>query len=72
MKNYEGAIADAKKAIDIDKNFANPYRHLARANLKNGNKRAFIQNINKAIKLKPSYAAAYLDRGIYKNDMADI
>jgi tetratricopeptide (TPR) repeat protein len=63
LGNYNQAIEDLNRAIEINPGYADPY--LTRGNAYNslGNYRQAIEDYGRAIKIKPSYADGYLSRG---------
>ena len=63
LKNYEKAIADYTKAIELRPDDASAYnnRGISFVALKNNEKA--IADYTKAIKLKPDFASAYNNRG---------
>ena len=64
--DYNGAISDYTKAIELDPNYANAYynRGISKKNLKDYN--GAISDFNKSIELNPNYAVVYNNRGIAK------
>jgi lipoprotein NlpI len=63
LQDYDGAIKDFSKAIEINPNFAEAYnnRGNAKANLQDYD--GAIEDYNKAIEINPNYAIAYCNRG---------
>ena len=61
--DYQGAIVDLTKAIEIDPKYAAAYKNrgLAKSNL--GNYQEAIADYNKAIEINPKYVRAYNRRG---------
>ena len=70
--NYQGAILDYTKAIEIDPNNANAFvnRGIAKGDSKKGFLDA-ISDFSKAIAIDPKYAPAYYNRGRVKFNMED-
>ncbi len=62
--DYEGAISNLKRAIEIDPKFENAYVNRANAYNREGNSSQAIVDFNKAIELNPRDADVYNDRGI--------
>ncbi len=70
-RNYNAAIADFGKAIEVNPRVAPPYMNLGVAyNSLRDHTRA-IEAFNKALELDPKYAAAYLNRGLAYNVLGD-
>ena len=63
VKDYQGAISNYNKALEIDPNYAKAYlnRGVARSNLKDY--QGAISDYDKALKIDPNYADAYVNRG---------
>jgi len=70
--DYQGAIADYSKAIEINPQDADYYfiRGLAKSRLKN--RQGAIADYNKAIAINPQYVLAYSNRGIAKELVGDL
>ena len=66
-KDYQGAIADFDKAIEINPKYADAYNN--RGNAKNQLKQyqEAIADYNKAIELNPKNVQAYNNRGLTKH-----
>ena len=62
--DWEGAISDYTKSIEIDSNYARVYYSRANANYYLKNYREAIVDYNKSIKINPNYAKAYFNRGL--------
>ncbi|WP_017293543.1 protein kinase domain-containing protein [Geminocystis herdmanii] len=69
LKQYEKAIIDYTKAIDLDPNYTDAYnnRGIAYKNLKQYEKA--IIDYSKAIELDPNYTSAYNNRGLAYDDL---
>jgi len=67
MKNYEGAIADYTKLIEIGKKPSNYYFHRSKAKAEAGDLKGAIEDINQAIKLSKAPLTYYLARADYKS-----
>ena len=67
LLDYEGAIADYTKAIELNPNYAEVFfnRGMCKAFLQDF--RGAIADCTKAIELNPNYAEAYFNRGVSKN-----
>ena len=61
--DYNKAIADYNKAIEIDPNYAAAYNNRAIIWRKKGEYNKAIADHNKAVELNPNYAEAYHNRG---------
>jgi len=69
--DYEGAIEDYNKAIEINPKDAEAYNNRGVAKWDLGDDRGAIEDYNKAIEIKPRYADAYSDRGVVKDKLGD-
>jgi len=69
--DYNGAISDYTKAIEINPNFADAYYN--RGSSKNDLKDYYgaVSDYTKAIEINPNYGEAYSNRGIGKNVLKD-
>ena len=66
-KDYQGALADFDRAIQIDPNIVEVYNY--RGNLKGNilqDYQGALVDFNRAIQLKPNYALLYKNRGVLK------
>ena len=71
--NYQGAITDYDKAIEINPQDAGAYSNRGSAKDDLGDYQGAIVDYDKAIEINPQYASAYLNRGIARelvNDLA--
>ena len=70
--DYQGAIADYSKAIEINPEYA--YAFLNRGNSKNklGDHQGAIADYTKAIEINPNYAYVYFNRGITRELVNDL
>ena len=59
LGDYEGAIADYTKALEIDPDFADAYYNRGNAKKKLGDYKGAIADYNKALEIGPDFAAAY-------------
>ena len=71
MGDYEGAIADYDRAIEINPQHANAYNNRGIAKNKMGDYEGAIADYDRAIEINPQYTIAYNNRGNTKNDMGD-
>ena len=62
--DYDGAIANYNKAIDINPRYAMAYYNRGRAYNIKGQYDQVISDCNKAIEINPRYAEAYNNRGL--------
>ena len=72
LKDYQGAIADYNKAIEINPQYAFAYTN--RGNSKSGLKdyQGAIADFSKAIEINPEYANAYVNRGVVRERASDL
>jgi tetratricopeptide (TPR) repeat protein len=70
-KDYQGAMQDANKAIEIDPDSSQAYLNRGRAYLKLNDYQKAIADFNRAIKLKPENSIAYNGRGVSKAGLKD-
>ena len=69
--DYDKAIADHNKAIELDPKYAKAYNNRGADNADRDYEKA-LADYNKAIELDPKYAMAYLNRGnIYRKKKGD-
>ena len=71
LKDYNGAISDYNKAIEINPNLADAYlnRGVSKDELKDFN--GAISDYNKAIEINPNLAVAYYNRGVQKHKLKE-
>ena len=70
--NYQGAIDDWSKAIEINPQHANAYINRSNTKLKLGDNEGALQDSNKAIEIDPSSSFAYMNRGISRELVNDL
>lgn len=63
MGDYDGAIADYNKALDLNSSYLGAYNNRGMAKSKQGNFDGAIADFSQAIKMKPSFTDAYFNRG---------
>lgn len=66
LQDYQGAIADYNKAIEINPKFAEAYSRRGNAKLKLQDHRGAMADYNKAAEVDPKYAKAYYNRGLLR------
>jgi len=64
MRNYEQAVIDYTKAIELDPNYVEPYHNRSIVHLLMDNYGQALLDCNKAIELAPDFVPAYINRGI--------
>ena len=64
LEQYELAIQDCDKALELNSNFAPTYINRGIIYFELGNYESAFNDYNKAIEYKPDYVNAYLDRGL--------
>ena len=71
LKDYNGAISDYNKAIELNPNYTKAYynRGISKSKLKDHY--GAISDFNKAIELNPNYTKAYYNRGWSKDELKD-
>lgn len=69
--NYDHAIVNLTKAIELNPNFAEAYNNRGIAYRKEGDYDHAIDDYTKAIELKPDFAKAYNNRGNAYSDKGD-
>ena len=70
--NYQGAIDDWSKAIEINPQNANTYNNRGSAKDDLGDYQGAIADYTKAIEINPQYANAYQNRGIARELVNDL
>ena len=70
--NYQGAISDYTKAVEIDPLHTNSYINRSKAKLNLGDNKGALQDSNKAIEIDPSSSLAYMNRGISRELVNDL
>ncbi|MGB7520585.1 MAG: tetratricopeptide repeat-containing serine protease family protein [Spirulinaceae cyanobacterium] len=71
LGNYDEAISDFTRAIEIAPNYANAYNNRGATQGKLGNHEEAIADFNRAIELNPDFAEAYYGRGVEKSELGD-
>jgi tetratricopeptide (TPR) repeat protein len=71
MGDYEGAMADLNKAIDLNPRFVQAYTHRGVVKSQTGDLDGAISDHSKAIQLAPTHAAARYNRGCAKEKQGD-
>lgn len=69
-KEYQEAINDYTKAIEINPDYADAYFYRGCAKHKLKNYRGALADFSRAIQINPNYVDAYYYRGIVKDDLA--
>jgi len=69
--DYQEAIKDYNKAIELNPKDAEAYYNRGLAKVKLGDYRGAIEDFNKAIEINPKIAEAYNNRGVAKGDLGD-
>lgn len=70
-KDFQGAIEDYSRAIQLNPNFAPAYNNRGNARYTLGNKQGAMEDYNRAIQLDPNFANAYTGRGNIRDDLGD-
>ena len=71
LKDYQGAISDYTKAIDIDPNYSIAYFNRGFVKSKLKDYYGAISDYNKAIEHNPNHRNSYINRGIAKGNLKD-
>jgi tetratricopeptide (TPR) repeat protein len=69
LAQYDKAVADFNKAIELDPSMAMIWRNRARAYTRLHQYDNALADLNKAIELAPKYAFAWINRGIAYNNL---
>ena len=69
--DYQGAIAECNKAIELDPKDAKAYNNRGYAKRNLGDNQGAIADYNKAIELDPKDATTYYNRGYAKSELGD-
>jgi tetratricopeptide (TPR) repeat protein len=69
--DYSGAIADYKKAIDINPRYADAYSNRGLARYKLGDLQGAIKDFDRAIEINPIHTDAYNNRGAARDELGD-
>ena len=72
MKEFNKALADYNKAIELDKNYLSPYNGKTSLYLMQGRISEALMTADEILKINPKYAGAYNNKGsiyLYKNDI---
>ncbi len=72
MKNYEAAIQDYLKVIEINPDFLEAYLNLIFARINIGDYKEAIFTADNLIKIDSQYGDAYIARAIAKKALGDI
>ncbi|MBI2968372.1 MAG: tetratricopeptide repeat protein [Bacteroidetes bacterium] len=70
--NYEGALLDFNKAIELNPNDADAYYYIAETMMKKDDRQEAMKNYNKAISIKNDHIRALKNRGKLKAFMGDL
>lgn len=71
IENYEGALEDYKKSINLNPNNARTYLEIGNAKLKLNDYKGAILDYSKSIELDSSHADTYHNRSIAKSKLGD-
>jgi tetratricopeptide (TPR) repeat protein len=71
-RDYDGAIADATKAIEVDAKCADAWFNRARAKAGKRDAAGAVEDYTRAIEMDPKLPGAYVNRGIQKRALGDV
>jgi tetratricopeptide (TPR) repeat protein len=71
LENFEQAIADYNKAIEINPEYGNAYNNRGNIKAKQADYKGAIKDYNKAIELNSQFVEAYCNRGIARENLGD-
>ena len=69
--NFNAALVDLNKAIDLDSHNADAFNNRGSLRLRSNYNNGALEDFNKAIALKPDYEDAFLNRGLLKINLND-
>ncbi|MEK6809775.1 MAG: tetratricopeptide repeat protein [Nanoarchaeota archaeon] len=72
LEDFQGAISDYNKALQIDPNYAIAYNNRGVAKMHLGDFKGAISDYNKALQIDPGSPAIYNNRGIAKENLGDL
>ena len=70
-RDYQGAIADFDRAIELNPNYFNAYIGRGNARDDSGDSRGAIADYDRALKISPNNASAYYNRGVTRSRLGD-
>ena len=70
-QNYEGAILDYTKAINLNPKYLEAFYWRGKAKHDSGDFQSAINDFTKVIEIDPKNENAYIDRGRSKNEIGD-
>lgn len=70
--NYQGAIADYTKSLEINPRNSNSYYNRGNAKIRSNDYQGAIADYTKAIEINPQYANAYQYRGVARELVNDL
>jgi tetratricopeptide (TPR) repeat protein len=70
-RNFEQAIVDFSKALELDPQYAEAYNNRSTAHLMMGNYGQAVFDCNRALELAPDFVATYVNRGIAYTGLRD-
>ena len=71
LGDYQGAIADYDRALELNPQFAQAYYNRGNAKRTLKDYQGAIADYDKAIELNPRFAQAYYNRGVAKSDLGN-